>query len=308
MSARRAWIGGSDAAAVLGISSWKTPVELWTQKVGRAANDDVSEARERMFKRGRRLEPFIRDMVIDKLRDDGHEVTLLAKNKRYRDPQFPFIRTEIDFELAVDGEEVNGDAKSVNSHARKAWGAEGTDEIPLEYTAQFMLGLGVAPGHRRRCLVAALRSFDDVDIYWVQRDDETIAAMREKLVAFWTEHVVPKVAPDPRKFADMRMLFQRDNGSSIEATPDVLALADRLRACQAEIKERQGLEEQLKFEIARYMGPHALLTNGVRDVLSWADQETRRFDSRAFKRDHRDWYELFSKTTTERVMRWAARR
>lgn len=306
MIARRNWLGGSDAAAVLGVSEWTTPVQLWQQKVGQAANDEHDEARDRILERGRKLEPFIRDMVITKLRDEGHEVELLAKNRRYIDPEHRFLRAEIDFELIVDGEELNADAKSVNSHARKEWGAEGTDEIPIAYTAQFMHGLGVRG--RRRCLVAALRSFDDVDVYWVERDDETIAAMRAKMVAFWTEHVVPRVPPDPRKFSDVRALFRRDNGSSIEATPEILAVVDQLRDVQARRRELEGTEEQLKFEIARFMGPHALLTRGVRDLLTWSNREMKRVDTRVLKSQYRDVYELCAKTTTERVLRWAAKR
>jgi hypothetical protein len=77
----------------------------------------------------------------------------------------------------------------VTGFARKKWGEVDTEDVPIEYAAQFMHGLMVTG--RRMCLVAALRSFDDVDLYWTLRDDETIAGMREKLVDFWLDHVQP---------------------------------------------------------------------------------------------------------------------
>lgn len=301
-------LGGADAAAVLGVSSWTTPVELWQQKVGLAANDDHNEARERIFKRGRALEPFIRDMVIDKLRDEGHDVKLLAINQRYFHPKHKFLTAEIDFELRLDGEDVNGDAKSVNWAARKKWGEEGTEDIPIEYAAQFMHGLDVTPGKRKRCLVAALRSFDDVDIYWTVRDDETIDGMRAKLVEFWTQHVVKKTPPDPAKFSDIRALFPASKPASIEATPEIVAKVARLREIGAATRELEGEEERLKFDIGRFMGAHALLTQGVRNLISWESQPTKRFDLKAFKRSHPDWYELGCKNDVGRVMRFAAKR
>jgi predicted phage-related endonuclease len=300
-------LGGSDAAAVLGISSWLTPVELWQQKVGLAAND-VDPDRERIFERGRRLEPFIRDMVIDKLRDQGHDVDLLACNQRYFHPKYKFISTEIDFELRVDGEELNSDAKSVTWAARKKWGEEGSEDIPIEYAAQFQVGLDVAPGQRKRCLVAALRSFDDVDIYWTVRDDETIEGIREKLVDFWESHVVTRVPPDPEKFSDISALFKQDNSRSIEASAEIVDKVDALREIAKLRKELDAEEESLKFDIAQFMGEHALLTRGVRNLITWETGDVGRFDMRAFKSKHPDWYALFKKSSRQRVMRIAGAR
>lgn len=304
---RNKHLGGSDAAAVLGISSWLTPVELWQQKVGLAAND-VDPDRERIFERGRRLEPFIRDMVIDKLRDQGHDVELLACNQRYFHPKYKFISTEIDFELRVDGEDLNSDAKSVTWAARKKWGEEGSEDIPIEYAAQFQVGLDVAPGKRKRCLVAALRSFDDVEIYWTKRDDETIDGIRAKLVDFWENHVVTRVPPDAEKFSDISALFQRDNGRSVEATDEIVEKVAALREIATLRKALKDEEEALKFDIGLFMGEHALLTRGVRNLITWETGAPERFDVRSFKSKHPDWYALYQKSSRKRVMRIAGAR
>jgi len=304
---RRKFLGGTDFAPVLGLSPWATRVDVWRQKTGRAVRDESDLRRARMLQRGKRLEPFIREMTIQKLRDDGHDVELLAKNRRYVDPEFPFLSCEIDFELLLDGEHVNADAKSVNGRAARTWGEVGTEEVPIYYAAQFMGGLMVSPGQRRRCLAAALRSFDDVDIYWTVRDEETIAAMRPRLVEFWREHVVADVPPAPTTIADVRALYPR-SGGSIEATDEVLATLARLKQIKADAKALEGEEERLRFEIARFMGPHALLTQGVRDLMTFEPQETKRFDVQRFRAEHGDWAAMYMKTETTRVMRGAARR
>jgi predicted phage-related endonuclease len=56
---RRLGIGGSDLAAICGISKWRTPVHVYLEKLGEAPEDQMSEAAEW----GTRLEPLIADKL-----------------------------------------------------------------------------------------------------------------------------------------------------------------------------------------------------------------------------------------------------
>lgn len=311
---RALFLGGSDAASVMGLSPWATPVELWEQKTGRKEKEAPDAVQQKVYDRGHRLEPFIRDMVIDKLRANGLWVELIAHNERYNDPEHAFLSCEIDFELrltgdvvigdevvTLDGEHVNGDAKSVTGFARKKWGEEDTEDVPIEYAAQFMHGLMVTG--RRLCIVAALKSFDDVDIYWVRRDEETIDGMRPKLVSFWVDHVLADVPPDPIEFSDIKALFPVDNGLAIEASVEV---ASKVRDL-AEIKKRiKGLEddaELLQFAIADFISPHSILKYEGKEIATWKGQQTTRLDQKALEEAHPDLAAKFKKTTTVRVLR-----
>lgn len=302
---RRTFLGGSDAAAVLGVSSWMTPVELWRLKTGRA-KPEPNPARDKRLERGKKLEPFICEMVVDKLRDQGHQVEVLARNERYTDPKHPFLKCEIDLELVVDGEPVNGDAKSVGGQARSKWGEEGTEEIPIEYAAQFMDGLMITG--RRRCLAAALRSFDDVDIYWLTRDEATIEGMRSKMVTFWQDHVQRDVPPDPVTFADLRSLFDKPEPRRAEATPEILEAIAELGQIKGRVEALEAREEHLRFTIGKHMGAAETLASGVRDLMTWANESRARFNLERFKREHPDWYALYVDTTTTRVLRRAKSR
>lgn len=286
---RRCFLGGSDASAVIGLSPWATPLELWQQKTGRSEKRDDDPAAQRRYSRGHKLEPFIRDMVIDKLRDMGLQVELIASNARYADEQYPFFSCEIDFELLLtgevligdeivmfDGEHVNADAKSVSGFARKKWGDENTEDVPIEYAAQFMFGLGITG--RRYCLVAALRSFDDVDLYWTLRDDETIAAMREKCADFWVNHVQADIPPDPFKFSDIVALFPLDNGHGIDATDEVAQAVAQLRSVNDQIKQLEEQQEALKFLVCNFISPHAELRMSGRPIATWKAQQRTSID------------------------------
>jgi predicted phage-related endonuclease len=311
---RSKFLGGSDIAAVMGLSPWATPVELWMQKTGRTPKEEPDAARQRMFDRGHKLEPFIRDMVIAKLQDLGVEVKLLAVNQRYQDAQHPFLACEIDFELELTGEveiggtvyamerePVNADAKSVSGFARKKWGMDSNEDVPIEYAAQFMHGLGIRG--RRFCLVAALRSFDDVDIYWTVRDDDTIAGIRDKAVQFWNECVLADVAPDPFTFSDIKLLFPVDNGKAIEATEEIAQKVSDLRRVKAAIKDLEEQETMLTFDIGEFISPNSALKFSGQEICTWKAQATTRLDQKRLKEELPDICKKYSSTTTGRVLR-----
>lgn len=311
---RSKFLGGSDAGAVMGLSPWATPLELWQQKTGRAPKQEVDPVRQRMFDRGHKLEPFIRDMVITKLQDMGLTVDLVNVNKRYEHPAHPFLACEIDFELVLTGEivignetytlnreHINADAKSVSGFARKKWGETDSEDVPIEYAAQFMHGLGITG--RAFCLVAALRSFDDVDIFWTLRDDETIEAMRAKCVCFWVDHVLADTPPDPINFSDIKLLFPRDNGQAIEATPEIAEKVQQLADVKRRIKDLEDSVEVLTFFIADFISPHAVLTSNGREIASWRGQGHSSFRSKDFKQAHPALAAEFTESQTVRVLR-----
>lgn len=313
---RTKFLGGSDAAVVFGVSPYKTPIELWQEKRGVVVEETPDAAQRKRFARGHKLEPFIRDMVIDRLIEQGLTVEVLAINKRYQDTEHPFLACEIDFELLVTGsitvgesvfnlknEHINADAKSVSGFARKKWGEADTEDVPIEYAAQFMHGLMVTG--RRICLVAALRSFDDVDIFWTLRDDETIAAMREKEVSFWLDCVIGGQRPDVFKYSDMAALFPLDNGQAIVATPDIEAKVNAMKAVTAQIKTLKEREESLKLDIVEFISPNARLTDAQgKDIASWKGQSAARLDATAIKEQAPDVYAKFLKFGTSRVLRF----
>jgi predicted phage-related endonuclease len=303
---RSSFLGATDAAPVLGVSPYLSAVELWQEKTGRRAPRHSDPDVARVLMRGRTLEPFIREMTIEKLRDDGHRVDLIAANQRYFDEANPFLSCEIDFELLVDGVAIDVDAKSVNSHARSQWGEPGTGEIPLPYLAQAQAQMMIR--RRPRVIFAALRSFDDVDLYPVNRDDTTIEGMRGRMVEFWQQHVERDVPPDPLKFSDVRALFPKAQPKNIEATPAIVKKVQQRRELLDQLKDVKTRIDGIEFELAQFMGPHALLTHGVRNLISWDNESRETFDGKAFKRAHPDWAALYIKQTTHRVMRTARKR
>lgn len=305
---RSKFIGGSDVAAIMGVSPWKTPVQVWEDKTGRitqAQRNEEQKSKSRLFSRGHRWEEPAFLMLCDELRERGHEVKEFAANFRYQDSSLPFLACEIDREIWLDGELVNVEIKTVHAFAAKKWGEADTDEVPIEYAAQVMHGLGITG--RRLCVVGCLIGADSMIPYFVERDDETITAMRSKCVEFWNVHVLCDTPPDPLNFQDLSILFPRDNGLEKQADAEIIEKLSELAALKRVLENTEIQAEELEFQIQAYMEPAATLMAGEKRLCTWKTQETRRFDSKAFGADHPEQFEQYKKTTESRVFRLATK-
>jgi len=107
---RQTFLGGSDASGILGVSKWTTPLRVYQKKRGEVppAGDDFKDPkREAMFKRGKRMEPLVVDMLIE---DEGIKVVKrsMPDEKNYwLDPEFDFMASEIDFEWEVQQQDID---------------------------------------------------------------------------------------------------------------------------------------------------------------------------------------------------------
>ena len=289
---RRKYLGGSDVAAVLGISPWRTPLDVFMDKVGAARDESPDPGRERVLNRGKRMEPYVLDLLAE---ETGLRIT--GRGNRYIDREHDFIAAEIDAEAAT-GENI--EIKTVSPFKAREWGDEQTDAIPVHYTAQAMHGLMVTGAEV--CVFGVLIGGDDFRVYRVVRDDETIAAIRAREVAFW-QHVVTGVAPEPSTASDIARMFDRDAGTCVEADADTFADCQRLRALKASIKasseEADALEERIKLA----MRDAATLTFDGKLLATWKTQTARRFNQRAFTEAHPDLAEQFKTASDSRVFR-----
>ena len=61
---RTKFIGGSDIAAILGISPWRTAVQLWKDKITPRVADDGRPKRKQLS-RGHRWESVVAEMLVE---------------------------------------------------------------------------------------------------------------------------------------------------------------------------------------------------------------------------------------------------
>lgn len=257
---RNMGLGASDAAAAVGLSKWKSPFQLWREKLGKVAandeNDDDTLARDM----GHVLEPFTVARFERK-----SKLTVTDKQLQVVDPTWPTRWVTLDGR-ASDGGIV--EAKSVGFADPREWGDEFEDSaIPLPYLLQTQHALACAGGtHAWVPVVVLNRQFR---IYRVQRDEDLIAQLTEKERAFW-QHVLDKTPPPPISVDDAYEQWPQDAGTAIQCdVATALAVVDYTNA-KAKIKAAEMDADLAKSQIAKYMGLNATLTatNG-KPLITW---------------------------------------
>ena len=289
---RQTYIGSSDTAAILGISPWKTPLDVYLDKV-QPRVEIIDPDKLRVLNRGKRMEPYVIDLLAE---ETGLEI--VRRGERYVDLEYDFLAAEIDAE-AASGENI--EIKTVSPFKAKEWGEQQSDEIPVHYAAQAMHALMITG--RKICIFGVLIGADDFRIYRIERDDVTIAAIRAKEIAFW-KRVQDRDQPDPSTVSDVFRLFgTHDSGTAIAANEAIQADVLALKSLKADAKSLEGLIAMREDRIKLYMGDAAILTMNGTPSITWKEQQSKRFDQTAFKAAYPDLFEQFTKVAASRVFR-----
>ena len=203
LARRKSGIGGSDVAAVLGVSPWKTPYQLYLDKIG----DEIDNATSARMEAGTRLEPVIADWFADR----HPELTIQRRNAMYRHREHPELIANIDRYIVGGG---ILECKTYTGYDRDRFG-EGGDAIPEEYLLQVQHYMYVTGYHE--CTVAVLIHGWDYREYNIAYDRELAEFAAAKCVEFWQNHVAAHVPPPPSGNDDLAAYFTAKAGA---AAPD----------------------------------------------------------------------------------------
>jgi putative phage-type endonuclease len=172
LAARQQGIGGSEIAAVLGLSPWESRFSLWHRKQGMLAPVEVNDA---MYW-GNRLEPVIRD-EFDMRRGEEY---LVRPGATFCHPDRPWQIANPDglVKRAVRPSVFALDSLYEGKTAYKddGWGEPGTDEIPVHYRTQCLWYLDVFG--LQTCHVAVLIAGSDYREYRVEYAPDEAEFMR----------------------------------------------------------------------------------------------------------------------------------
>ena len=239
LDARKGGIGGSDAAAILGVDPYRSALEVYCDKIGIAEPQEDNDA----MKWGRKLEPLVAEAYQEEtgreLKDfgfniwQGKEVFLLASQDRQ------IVKPLGHLEIKTSNYLKEGDL---------------AEEIPIYWQVQYQHSLadtGMEWGGFAILLNAR-------KLFWVdmERDNSFIDVMLEAEAKFWKrvqDHDPP--APDASESATkiLKKLYPKDSGKTVGLPSDALEW-DRIRGeAAAEIKrwtaQKDAAENNLKAAI-----------------------------------------------------------
>ncbi len=200
---RNAGIGASEAASVLGLSPWKSNVDLWREKTGRKEPDDISNKDCVVY--GHAAEQYIRELFA--LDYPQYEVSYGGAFDMVFNPDHPFIFATLDGRLREKETGRRGilEIKTTNivrsMQKEKWWGPDGPC-IPDQYYSQVCHQL-LATGWDFAVLHAQLKYQYGDEIrserrsYFIERGEviDDIKYLEEKEVEFWTHYVLKDREP-----------------------------------------------------------------------------------------------------------------
>lgn len=216
---RREFIGGSDVAALIGISPWKDPLRLYLEKVGEI---DPPEEETKAQRRGKILEPAIAALyMVEREVEVGPGCTMaLAEG--------PHFTAQIDAtERWAEGPpdvRIPVEIKSASEFTRGQWGRDGTDEAPTYYCTQLhwqMMAMNAPHGR-----LVALLGADDLRVYTIERDPAIDNYLLMQAREFW-ERVQTKTPPPidfnhTRALETAELMFHSPNATTIVQADDSL--------------------------------------------------------------------------------------
>lgn len=278
---RNKFIGGSDVAAILGLSQYKTSYEVWEEKKHNIITFSGNQATEW----GKKLEPVILDHC-----EQVNGIKIAERNSKYISKDYDFLGCH------PDGIYINNqlliEAKTVSEKAYKNW----QNEIPLEYFCQVQHNLFCTGLEKAKfiCLVLDSRHYFEIEVI---RHDEYIALMNKALIDWWNRYIIGdevpiKVVQDFEKLNPEQSVIEADE-EAVKNHTDLLILKAKIKALE---EQKDIIEEKLKLKL----GDATDLMNGLNTLVTWRSSTTVKVDVKKLKEELPETFLKYAKETTSR--------
>ena len=283
---RMQYIGGSDIAAIMGQSRWKTPYRLWAEKTGKIESLIKNNEAVEM---GTRLEQFVADLFSEKTNKSVRKAP-----KMYAYPKYPFLVAHVD-RLITNSNELL-ECKTCSAYKLEEW----ENKIPKEYVLQVIWYLGITG--REKGWIACLIGGQKFDYKPIEFDEELFNMMVEKAVKFWEmvqKQIPPLILPEDDEVLSEIYSEHTDDMIKVQEMDERVAYLQEIKMHIEEMqKEKREIETELKTMIADKAG---LITDTYK--VSWKSQIQRRIDTDTFKTDNPDLAQKYMIEKAIRVMR-----
>lgn len=303
---RKKGIGGSDVAAILGFSPYKSPYQLWLDKTGRSEKSEQNESAH--------FGNLLEDVVAKEFsRRSGMKVQRVKQQLFLEDHHWALGNID----RAVINPEISGnvrfkdgalttdqllECKTASEYMSKLFGEQDTDQIPDYYLTQclwYLMITGCQVIH-----LAVLIGGNKFRMYRIERDEDLIKSIFNQVKAFWFNHVLADVPPDPTCFDDVLHRWSKHVvGKQIEANFKQIKLAEELITVQQTKKDAEAREEAIKLELATDMQDAEMMITQGKSICSYKEQSSTRIDSKLLKKEQPELFEKYSNTSSTRVFR-----
>lgn len=290
---RKLGIGGSDVAAIMGLSPWTTPMEVYIDKI----TPEVIIKETPSTKKGIENEERVLQLY-----SENNSVKLIPKPK-FHDKEIPYLFANPD---AITEDK----SRIVEAKTTGAFSKTFADGIPQTYICQVA----------HYCMIAEVE-FADIAVlnldnntyteFTYFRDYNLEDRIRKACVNFWENHVLKRIPPLAITEDDVELLYpESEPESSIEADTKILNNYEVIKRANEEIKRLKKDIEELELSISPYkarlmeeLKDKEVITLAGKRLITWKTSTANRLDTTKLKENAPDVYNEYLKTTTSRLFK-----
>jgi len=269
---RKIGLGGSDCAAAVGLSRWKSPFQLWSEKTDRIIPTKAGQAAYW----GSLLEPLLRAEVAKRMPEaEVRECPFFLRSKEH-----PYMLANLDG--YVKNTDVSFSILEIKTANAFAAVQDWQSGLPIEYYCQvmhYMAVTGMASAY-----VAVLLGGNTFEIQKIDRDEDMIRHIIQMEERFWYEYMLKDTPPEATAKDNevLGQLYPKSEEKAVEMPTTARdILMDYKKACQdlALAKEaKEQAEAKLKMMLA---DAEVGIIDGYK--ISWKSVSTTRLDSKKVK-------------------------
>lgn len=270
---RSHYIGGSDAAAVVGLNAYASPYSLWAEKTGRVPGFAGNLATE--------VGTYLEEFVAQKFAQvTGKKVRKC--NQSFLNSQYPFAIANIDREIV--GEDAGLEIKTTDTLNLKKFSG---GEYPANYYAQMVHYMAITG--KKRWYLAVLIGNKEFKWFVLDRDEAEIAALMTAEAEFWElvkTDTPPAVDGTQATSEALKTIYAESDDSVCDLTA-FSANLQQYMALKKQIKELELLADEAANKIKEFMGESG---GGECDgfKVSWKSQTRSTFDRKRFESENPD--------------------
>lgn len=288
---RRKGLGGSDAAAIIGLDRYRSPFDVYADKLGLKPEEPDNEA----MRQGRDLEHYVAERFME---TTGKKVR--RRNAMLQHPEHTFMIANID--RWVIGENAGLECKTTSILNRTKF-AQG--EFPPNHYVQCVHYMAVTGAERWYLAVLVLNK--GFHVFTIERDEAEIQALIEAEKYFWEDHVLKQIPPDPdgseSTFEVIKQLFPEAKEREQVALFGQEERIKKFLSLDAQVKELEKKRDKFKQELQLALGD-AEIGQAQGYLVEWKNQIRQNLDTKKLKSEQAEIYQKYLKPVqTIRVFR-----
>lgn len=270
---RKGYIGGSDAASVIGLNPYKSAYSLWAEKTGKIPEFEGNLATD--------VGTYMEDFIAKRFEQEtGKKVR--RESRSFLNDQYPWAIANCD--RLIVGEDAGLECKFTDSLNLKKYKG---GEYPERFYAQCVHYLAMTG--KKRWYLAVLIGNKEFKRFTIERDEEEIAALmgeEEKMSVCIKTNTPPMVDGTESTSKTIGAIYPDSNADTVNLMAYETDLMQYM-ALGTQIKALEEQQAQMANRVKAFMN-EAGKGESNRYKVSWSTSSRRNFDTKAFQADHKD--------------------